>query len=800
MVFQRKLAVKISLYILTGIFAVLVLIISYNYTISRKIILKEVKINASNLSQGTLHQVENILLPPQKIPENMAALLEYSDNNAENLENLLKIMVNNNKDVFGCCAAFEPYAFRKDKEYYAPYWCRSGDSLIYKDLGEDSYNYTNWEWYRLPQEKGPCWGEPYFDKGGGNTLMITYSVPVFYKNGSQKFRGVMTVDISLDKMRELILKMKVYETGYAFLLSSTGMIIYSPDEGLKENENVFDFAERQNLPDLAAIGKEMINGKTGFRQYFSKKLDEECYIFYTSLESNGWSLAVVIPEKVILADTYSLYQRTLLFGIVGFITILIIIVLISRNITIPLKKLASATRLIGTGNFEAELPEIRSKDEIGQLADNFIQMQGHLKEYVRTLKEVTAARLKIESELKIAYDIQQSIIPKTFPPFPDRRDVDIHAALIPALQVGGDLYDYFFVEDDLLAICVGDVSGKGIPASLMMAITRTLFRSRTHSRMNAREIVQEMNSDLSQDNKKSMFVTFFMGLLNLKTGEFEYCNAGHNYPYIVRENGKLVCLDDTHGYPLGIAMNRPYGHSKVKFNSLDRLVLFTDGVTEAMNREGELYGEESLETVLAGPCKGLAVEETTHCILDDVAEFTKGAEQSDDITLLVLSYKQNDQNHTPRPLLKAEITLSNNLDELVRLNAFIEKTAVEWGISRELMFQLNMATEEVISNTIKYGYKDSKAEDKILIEYAFHEGKITISITDHAMEFNPLKVLPPEDLDKPARDRKIGGLGIYFIRKLMDNVDYRREDDSNVLVLTKKIPGKKKRSDKPIKQ
>jgi sigma-B regulation protein RsbU (phosphoserine phosphatase) len=752
--------------------------------------------NASNLSQSTLYQVENILLPPQEIPENLATLIENGDFSMNNLENLLKILVGNNNDVFGACVAFEPYAFRPDMEYYAPYCCRSGDSVIYKDLGENSYNYTKWEWYRLPQEKGHCWGEPYFDRGGGNTLMITYSVPFFYKNTGHKFRGVVTADISLDKLKELISNMKVYQTGYTFLLSSAGIIISSPDTNMMENENIFYLTKKNNQPDLAAIAKEMIDGKTGFRMFHSVKLNEECYIFYTSLQSNGWSLALILPEKVILADTYSLFRKILFLGIAGSVIILIIIVFISRNITIPLEKLASATQLIGKGDFDAGLPEIRSKDEIGQLADNFVQMQGHLREYIRNLKEVTAERQKIESALRIANAIQQSMLPKTFPPFPERNDIDIHAALIPALQVGGDLYDYFFVDDDLLAICVGDVSGKGIPASLMMAITRTLFRSRTHKKMNAREIVQDINSDLCMENKKAMFVTFFMGLLDLRTGELEYCNAGHNYPYILRENGKLICMDETHGVPLGIALNRPYGHSKVTFNSNDRLVLFTDGVTEAMNRENELYGEENLENLLTGPCKGLAVKETTSCILDDVAKFTEGAEQSDDITLLVLSFRQNDQNITPQPMLKFKMTIKNNLDELERLNAFLEKTANEWGISRELMFELNMVVEEVVSNIIRHGYKENKVEDEILLEMAFNESEITIRITDHSIEFNPLKVPPPVDLDKPARERKVGGLGVYFIREMLDKVDYLRENDSNILILTKKVSGKKTKSSK----
>jgi sigma-B regulation protein RsbU (phosphoserine phosphatase) len=276
-------------------------------------------------------------------------------------------------------------------------------------------------------------------------------------------------------------------------------------------------------------------------------------------------------------------------------------------------------------------------------------------------------------------------------------------------------------------------------------------------------------------------------LLNLRTGEFEYCNAGHNYPYILKENGKLICLDETHGTPLGVAPNRPFGHSKVTLQNNDRLILFTDGVTEAMDKEGEFYGEERLENLLSGPSKGLSVKESTLIILDDLAEFTRGAEQSDDIALLVLSYSQKGQIITSKNTLQRALSIRNDLNELERLNAFLEETGTKWGISQDLLFQLNMAAEEVVTNIIAYGYKDSRAEDRILLELALIEDELKICITDHGIEFNPLQIPPPDDLDKPARERKVGGLGVYLIRKMMDKVEYRRENDANILVMKKNI-------------
>lgn len=628
-----------SLYILTGMFSVFFFAIVYNYRVSRRIILKETEMNAFNLSQSTLHQVENLLLPAQKIPDNFACIFEKSEYTKERLEELLKIVVQSNQDIFGSCVAFEPYAFHTNIKNYAPYCYRLGDSVIFSDLSGEGYKYTDWDWYRLPKLKGAGWGEPYFDKGGGNIIMITYSVPFYWNKDPGKFRGVVTVDLSLKKLRELIGKMKIYKTGYAFLLSPTGRYISHPDSTVVVKESIFSFAGSHNLNDLAAVGHDMVSGTTGFRQYYSYLLNEKCYLFYTSLASNNWSLAVVIPEKEILADLYSLNRRILMIGIIGLLAIFFIIIIISGNITTPLERLAEATRLIGSGNFEIRLPENHSKDEIGQLSDSFLKMQAQLKEYILNLKKETAVREKFESELKIAHDIQQGIIPKIFPPFPQRNDVDIHAALIPAREVGGDLYDYFFITEDVLAVTIGDVSGKGIPASLLMAIATTLFRSRTQKGMKANEIVRDINSDLCRDNENAMFVTLFLGLINLKTGVLEYCNAGHNYPFILRRDATTVCLEDTHGTPLGLFEDKPYGLNSVRLDKKDCLVLYTDGVTEAMDIEGNLYGEDRLKNVLTGACHQFVVKDITRCILENVAEFTKNSEQSDDITLLVLSYK-----------------------------------------------------------------------------------------------------------------------------------------------------------------
>ena len=351
-------------------------------------------------------------------------------------------------------------------------------------------------------------------------------------------------------------------------------------------------------------------------------------------------MAMVVPSDELFCDLHSLNRKLLILGCIGIILLLFLIILISHRLTKPLTKLAKITQTIGSGNFNTGIQVCNASKEIVQLANSINQMQLELKNYIKNLKDTTAAKEKIESELKIAHDIQQGIIPKIFPPFPEREDIDLYAVLNPARDVGGDLYDFFFIDDCKICFAIGDVSGKGVPASLFMAITRTLLRSKTTKTSSAKEVVNELNVELCQGNENSMFVTFFLGILDTKTGNVEFCNAGHNYPYIIRNDDKIECIEETHGTPIGIFEDINYKSGSFQLFKNDSLVLYTDGITEAMNIDNNLYGDERLIKLLDNS-KDHHPRVITKTIVDDVNIFVGAAEQSDDITILILTYFLN---------------------------------------------------------------------------------------------------------------------------------------------------------------
>jgi phosphoserine phosphatase RsbU/P len=493
---------------------------------------------------------------------------------------------------------------------------------------------------------------------------------------------------------------------------------------------------------------------------------------------------VGMDQGFIQAQIWStVIQQQVLIFVIFILSILIASMLVKR-ISQPLNQLADYTHSFASQDFDADLaipaeiaalPE-KSKDEIGKLAESFINMKRTLQRYLDDLKETTASKERIESELKIAHDIQMSMVPKTFPPFPDRKEFDIYATLIPAREVGGDFYDFFFIDDQRLCFAIGDVSGKGVPASLFMALTKTMFRA-TGGRQNvtAETILSRLNAEICRDNDSCMFVTVFCALLNVGTGQVEYSNAGHNLPYVLCD-GAVTALTNTGGMALGVDDSASFHTGRVVLKPGDHLVLYTDGVTEAMNRDDELFSEGRLETTLQ-EVKGQSSKEVIEKITKDVQTFAAGAPQSDDITLLVLGYIGLGQTNQR----KLSISVKNDLAELQRLNELVTEFSEQQGLPAELVYRVNLVLEEIVTNIVSYGYDDS-LEHEISVRLSWLKPWIEVEIEDDGRPFNPLDA-PSPDMEKPLGERQIGGLGIHLVRKMMDDLAYRRESDKNCLHL-----------------
>ncbi len=633
---NRGLAFKLTLLIMASISLIFAGIFAYNYAYSKRIITRNIESNALNLARATVNRMDKVFTSVEKIPKNLSCVMEvYSPLGGELIE-LLRKIASENTEIYGSAIAFAPFEYNRNTEHFAPYVFKSGGSIEFTYI---PYDYLYWDWYQIPKELShPVWSEPYFDEGAGNIVMSTFSAP-FYKERFNKrvFSGVVTADISLSWLQRIVSSIQIAETGYGFLISKNGTYITHPLERLVMNESIFSVAEAREDTRMRELGRAMIRGESGFVQ-FKNVFDKQCWLAYAPLPSNGWSLGVLFPQDELMEDITHLNQTVLILSFVGFLFIFAVIVLIARSITHPLRNLSKAAQEIATGNLDVTLPVIKGGDEVARLAGSFDHMKTSLKQYIADLTETTAAKERIESELKIAHDIQMGILHKIFPPFPDRHELDIYATLIPAKEVGGDLYDFFFMDDDHLCFTVGDVSGKGVPASLFMAITNTLIKTKATRGLTPDAVLSRVNEDLAMDNPSMMFVTMFLGILNIRTGELSYANGGHNPPYIIRAGGGVEPLEMTGDVALGVVESFVFQSRTIFLGKGDTLFLYTDGVTEAMNMKNELFGVERMVRDLER-FRDAPIKELIEGVMQSIRDYSDGAPQTDDITMMRLIYK-----------------------------------------------------------------------------------------------------------------------------------------------------------------
>jgi sigma-B regulation protein RsbU (phosphoserine phosphatase) len=404
-----------------------------------------------------------------------------------------------------------------------------------------------------------------------------------------------------------------------------------------------------------------------------------------------------------------------------------------------------------------------------------------LKDSLENLRRTRSAKERMESELNIGRDIQMSMVPVKFPPFPDRTEFTIYATLQPAREVGGDFYDFFLIDENHLCFAVGDVSGKGVASALFMAVTKTLIKSLARNDKSPASIMTGVNDELSDNNDSCMFVTIWLAVLNVRTGELTSTNAGHNPPYLRRADDSIERLANRHGPIVGARGGIAYREDKIQLARGDLLLLYTDGVTEATSIADELYTEERLKAVLQGKdCT--TVENTVNTTVLSVKQFEDGADQYDDITVMAVRFMGVDDNEKDEVL---KLVIKNALAEIETVSTRFSQFAEEYGLPKSIRQKTQVALDELLNNTISYAY-DAVGEHTIEITVALTAQRLVITLVDSGQPFNPFAQKEP-DTKKSIADRDIGGLGIQIVRKIMDDVSYERRINRNVVKLVKHL-------------
>lgn len=381
---RAGLSARLSLFILAGVAVVYFAALAYNYHLSKKALLTDLVQDARHLSQAVAGKVTRILTAVEKVPESLATYLEDQTVSAEELRRLLRRTLARNPEIFGMAVAFEPYAYLPTRHYFAPYAYRDGSRLITVILGSPRYHYFTMDWYQIPRETGkPLWVAPYYDEGGGDILMTSYSVPVYRQTplGGRRFKGVVTADLSLSWLREMVSGVKILQSGYAFLISQNGTFVTFPDKNYIMRETIFSLAAAQNRPELRRLGRRLLRGEEDFVPLQDLKGPRRVWLYFTPVGQTGWSLGVVFPEDELLADLWRLSQKLLFLGLGGLLLLGVVITLLSRTITRPLRRLAETTAVVAQGDFSVRVPEAGPR-EIAELAASFNQMGQKLVDYI----------------------------------------------------------------------------------------------------------------------------------------------------------------------------------------------------------------------------------------------------------------------------------------------------------------------------------------------------------------------------------------------------------------------------------
>ena len=621
-----------TILILFGVGAILAAITLYDYYGTRRILESELRGRAENLAEATAARMEVVKRAVEKVIEELAIVFESNDFAPQKIYQIMEKTVSRHNEIYGLGIAFTA----PGTEPFIPYICLSETGLNRKDLAADNYPYQTYDWYTLPTELGrPVWTEPYYGPAG-QTLMVTYCVPI-YTRPDMKIKGVVVGDVSLHWLTEMIRSLDLGDKGYAFLISRNGTFVSHPKSELIMRETIFSIAQRNNNKELRELGRSMVQAKSGFVP-FTGIFDRRPYwIAYAGVKGTGWSLGALFPKREIMAKLFELSRMKLALGSLGAIALVLVVMGIARSISRPIGQLETATQRLAGGNLDAVLPVISGNDEVAHLSGSFATMQRDLKKYIEELKYATAERERIESDLRIARDIQMSLVPSKFSFEPPHAEFDVFAMLDPAREVGGDLYDFFLLDTDKFFVSIADASGKGIPAALFMAVSRSYLRAFIRENHDPAIALTRLNNELAKENETSMFITIFCAIVDLKTGTFSYANGGHNTTFVLRKTGETIGLPKLEGFVVGPMENMEYSSSTYSLESGDTLFLYTDGVIEAENSNGELYGEDRMLSLLSS-FAGKQCREITDTMRRNVHEFVCNAPQSDDITMLSFRY------------------------------------------------------------------------------------------------------------------------------------------------------------------
>ena len=734
--------------------------------------------DADELATRLAAELDAVIRPIEGGIRTVAAQLEEIDPPREQYEARIRGILAAWPDVYGSTIAVETSGPHASSGPFAPYLFRRNGSIAFSDLALESYSYPTLPWYRrAADDRQPVWSSPYFDAGGGESWMVTYSVPFFRRPAADErvLAGVVTADLDLAWVRAAAGKAALGPIGMGWLVAPGPESYVAPIGSTSERVAAFDASlDEQTFRD---VGERMLANGVTF-ELLEGRAAEPVYLAARVLKTLDWRLLLVIPRAQLLADARALLERQLLLGVAGLALLIAAISIVAAGISRPIHALAEAVDGARDGDFGFRLPESRRNDEVGVLTQALRRMRDSLQRHIELRAEDLAARARLEHELAIAASIQQSLLPHGAA---DAHPVGarVAAALVPAKQVGGDLYDYFERDGGLL-FAIGDVSDKGIPAALFMANVSGLFKVLGSAGELPERLLARVNERLAASNDACMFATMGCGFLEVDTGLVRYASAGHEPPLLLEVGGNVEPLSAENGPALAIEAAATYPLTERRIAPGDTLLLFTDGVTEAAAADGSLFGLDRLCALLRESVGNGEPEALVRGIVEAVTAHAADFHATDDLTVLAVTFAP--PGVTPRRRAGGEqwlIEPERSPEGSRTARRWLRQILAARQVADSRIADAELIAEEVLTNVVRVSSLGEGAS-WMSLELALTPSRIAMTICDNGPEFDPLSRESP-NLDAHISERDVGGLGIHLVRELADDCRYERIDDHNVL-------------------
>ena len=741
---------------------------------------KQVKIEAYDLRVDKFtYNIDTVIYDLKVIVSELASggsvYAEYKGD-SERLNSYVESVFKNNKsilkkdEVYSGGIWFEPYKINPLVSHLGVFY-KNGNLYSNTKLESLNYDYQYENWYKsilknVSEKDDVAWVVPYIDSNLTDRLMTTIGKAIYDDKGN--VIGIATIDWDLESIVNKLQSRKTPKNSIIlFADKKDDFILYYQDSNV-ENEDLIG----KSLDKISWYNKDL-------EQKTEIVYNHRKYITFIKNFENGMVLIVNVPTSELFKILRIKIAMIILFLLSLYIGVYVIFyTFLERNINKPIDYLVDIAKKIGRGNLDI-VSDLRKPFEFAILSDTLNRAVEDIKKYIHTLDGYEKERKQAEFELKVAKAIQTTTMPNRFPAFPYHKEFDIYATMDAAKRVGGDFYDFYLINEDKLAFLIADVSGKGIPAALFMMKAKTIIKNFAKTDIPLPELFDKVNTELCQDNDQGLFVTIFLCVMELSTGRVKFVNAGHNHPYIKRVDGSFEMINCKQNFVVGGLPNIKYEEEEIHLQANEKIFLYTDGITESTNADGEMFGDNNLKECL-NKNKDKSIFDLLNNIGEDINEYTKDAlnEQPDDITMLAIEYFGVKNFKLP-----ASVT---SLNELLHR---VEHICDTLGLDESKRSRILVSAEEIFANISNYAYPDDEVGN-VEISISYDDNAIEVVFIDSGKHFNPL-THPEPDITLSVEDRPIGGLGIHMVKNSMDNVEYEYAHGRNIFKISMNLDNDK---------